>query len=186
MLEFVEDTHKYYFNYKEIPSVSEIMKGISNYYYTKDIPEIALARACEKGTAVHKAIENYLLFDDENIEDRYSGYFEQFKSWFNKYKPKVLYVEKQLTDGTYAGTIDLICEIGGLTYLIDYKTSNELHTKLVSVQTTAYDELCTSNKIYIDKRYALHLARDEYEFIELDDEDKIWNNLLENYKYMEE
>ena len=184
MLSFNEEKHEYRLDGKVVPSVSEIMKGVSCYYYTDDIPPIALEIACNKGTEVHKAIADYLLFDDYDISPKYASYLESFKKWQKDYDPQILYVEQKVTNGEYAGTIDLICKIKDETIIVDYKTSNELHDKLVSIQLTAYQKLCEYSNIQVSNRYALHLTKEGYNFVKLVDRTEIWNSLLNNYRYM--
>lgn len=74
-----------------------------------------------------------------------------FKHWWDKYKPKVLASEIMLyhPDIAWAGTADLICEIGGKTWLIDVKTGKENYPDMMR-QLTAYRilaETCFDMKI---------------------------------------
>ena len=48
--------------------------------------------------------------------------------WQEVSKPIVILSEETYINDKYGGTIDLICEIRGLTYLIDFKTSKKIHT----------------------------------------------------------
>lgn len=181
---FDEENHEYKVDGKIIPCVSNIMKCVSCLYYTDDIPKEIIELACIKGSAVHKAIEEYLLFNEYEIDDKYKAYFEQFTNWLIDYNPEILKVEYSMTNGEYAGTCDLICKINNEIVGIDYKTSNEIHTKLVAVQEAGYDELAKYDGIKVDKWYVLHLTKKNYEFKEINIRKDIWDKCKDIYFYM--
>lgn len=181
---FNEEKHEYMVNGKVVPSVSEIMKCATCLYYTDEIPPRVLELACKKGSAVHKAIEDYLLFDECIIEKQYEPIMDNFFKWLEEYKPKIIKVEYQMTNGEDAGTCDLICEIDGKTIGIDYKTSSELHTNMIAIQEAGYDELAEYNGIKVNEWYALHLTKTNYEFKKIDIRKDIWNKCKDIYFYM--
>ena len=176
-----EEKHEYIVNGKVVPSVSEIMQVATCLYYTKDIPENILELACKRGSAVHKAIEEYLLFDECDIDIKYKSIFNQFIKWYEEYKPEIIKVEYQMSNGEYAGTCDLICKIKNKIIGIDHKTSSIIHTNLVGIQEAAYDELCD---IKIDKWFVLHLTKEKYEFKEIKIRKDIWKKCKDIYFYM--
>ena len=178
---FNEEKHEYMVKGKVVPSVSEIMKCATCLYYTDEIPPRILELACMKGTAVHKAIEDYLLFEDYTIEDRYRPIMEQFLKWLDDYKPEIIKVEYKMTNGEYAGTCDLICKIDNKIIGIDHKTSSQIHTKMIAIQEAGYDELCD---IEIDEWYVLHLTKTKYEFKKIELRKDIWNKCKDIYFYM--
>ena len=180
-INFNEEKHEYVVESKVVPSVSEIMKCATCLYYTKDIPENVLELACKKGTAVHKAIEDYLLFGEYEIEPQYEPIFENFKEWLIDYNPEILKIEYQMSNGSFAGTCDLICKIDNQIIGIDYKTSGEIHTKMIAIQEAAYNEL---TDIKVDKWYVLHLTRNKYDFKEIELRKDIWEKCKDIYFYM--
>lgn len=182
MLTFNEKEHKYYYGGKELPSVSKVMESITCHFYS-DIPQMALDIACERGTQVHKAILDFELFDDYEIEDKYKEYFESYLKFKEDYKPEILHQEKMLTNGEFAGTIDYICKINNKTWLIDHKTSKEIHENLIAVQEYGYKELCVYNDIKIDKFGVLHLKKDGYELREITPNEEMWNCCYKCYEY---
>ena len=178
---FNEEKHEYIVNGKVVPSVSEIMKCATCLYYTDEIPPRILELACIKGSAVHKAIEEYLLFDEYSIEERYQDYMNNFLQWLNDYKPEIIKVEYKMTNGEFAGTCDLICKIDNKIIGIDHKTSSQIHTKMIAIQESGYDELCD---IKIDEWYVLHLTKKDYEFKKIELRKDIWNKCKDIYFYM--
>ena len=77
--------------------------------------------------------------------------FLKFVDWWEEYNPTLLEAEVHLFSDELkvAGTCDLICEIGGKIWLIDFKTSNHLQTTY-DLQTAVYAkcyEECFGKKI---------------------------------------
>jgi hypothetical protein len=178
---FNEEKHEYIVNGKVVPSVSEIMKCATCLYYTDEIPPRILELACIKGSAIHKSIEEYLLFDEYSIEERYQDYMNNFLKWLDDYKPEIIKVEYKMTNGEFAGTCDLICKIDNKIIGIDHKTSSQIHTKMIAIQESGYDELCD---IKIDEWYVLHLTKKDYEFKKIELRKDIWNKCKDIYFYM--
>ena len=85
-LQFCEKTHTYTVNGFVVPSVSEIMKPLSAAHYG-GIDTDTLNKAANRGTIVHAAVENYLLFGIEDISKELRGYFDGFKKWIDEVKP---------------------------------------------------------------------------------------------------
>ena len=181
MIKFNEDKHEYIVDGKVVPCVSDIMKCATCLYYTDEIPQQVLELACKKGSAVHKAIEDYLLFEDYEIEEQYKPIFNQFLKWYEDYKPEILKVEYQMSNGIYAGTCDLICKINNKIIGIDHKTSSEIHTNMIAIQEAGYDELCD---LKIDEWYVLHLTKTKYEFKKIEIRKDIWDKCKDIYFYM--
>lgn len=80
----------------------------------------------ELGKRVHKALET--LTQDEGIlvdlEPDLLPYCGGYLRWAEKFEPKVLATEMFVASHrhNYAGTADLICEIDGEVWIVDYKT----------------------------------------------------------------
>ncbi|MFQ5453454.1 MAG: hypothetical protein ACE5D6_04630 [Candidatus Zixiibacteriota bacterium] len=80
------------------------------------------------------------------------------KYFMDALKPKILGVEVSVWSPTlpYSGTADLICEIDGKVWLIDYKTGNGLYLSSF-VQVMMYKKLITEQICKVDKIGILHL-----------------------------
>jgi hypothetical protein len=65
--------------------------------------------------------------------------FLRFVDFWETYKPKLIETEVHLFSDVYkiAGTCDMVCEIDGELWVIDFKTSNNLQTTY-DLQTAAY------------------------------------------------
>lgn len=190
-LAFDGSVHTYRLNGQIIPSVTTLMKPLSDDFYRTVDPEV-LHRAAQRGTAIHNAIENYMEFGIRDIPPQYSGYLEAFLQWWESRKPEPLAMEGRVYHKIlrYAGTADLICIINGRLTLVDYKSSAQVNEKLCAVQLEGYDRAFESHGIKIDDRLILHLSRDgEYTEAPFQRSTKCWSvlsSLLAIRNYMNE
>jgi hypothetical protein len=134
--------------YKFVPSVTWICehypKGIAFYKWLAnhgwDEAEALKIAAGDKGSKVHYAIGDLLDGKSVKIDGKYlnptSGQSEEltvdeyecvlsFVGWYETVKPKIIAIESVVVNQQedYAGTIDLICEIASLIYIVDFKSS---------------------------------------------------------------
>ena len=160
-LQFEERKHIYLLNGSEIPSVTTIMRPLSDKVYGP-IDSETLSNAARKGTIVHNAIENYLKFDIVDCPEEQRGYVDAFHEWLMKTEPAIEAVETQVYHKIlrYAGTCDLICRINGARTLVDYKTSYQIQPMLHSVQLEGYAKAWESHGVKIADRIILHLKKD--------------------------
>ena len=160
-LAFADATHTYLLNGVEIPSVSAVMKPLSQHEYG-GVDERTLEAAANKGTAVHNAIENWLKFGIADLDPEYQGYLDGFLEWWEQHKPVVVGSEIRTYHKLlrYAGTVDLLAMIDGELNLIDYKTTYRLIDKNCRVQLEAYSQALSSHGITVAKKRILHLAKD--------------------------
>ena len=160
-LEFDEGSHVYRIGSEILPSVTTLMKPLSDKHY-KAIPDYVLEKAASRGSAIHNAAENWINFGIEDIPQEYRGYFDAFRDWWDKYKPTVIGSELRLYHKLlrYAGTADLVCRIGDELWIIDYKSTSVLSEMLVRVQLEAYAKALESFGVKVHRKGALHLKKD--------------------------
>jgi len=141
-----------------VPSVTTILeafpKDAAFFAWLKSQGENADAvrdDAGRRGTTVHKLTEAYdaglevsLLTESGEIGYRMSEWamFERYVEFTQRCHPRIILSEQNyIHDGLgYAGTIDRVVEIGGVTTLMDIKTSNNLHASYW-LQLAAYRTL---------------------------------------------
>jgi len=107
-----------------IPSVTQILKNagmIDDRFFT--------AESRERGSAVHALCQRYAngeRFDDLGRELSSLEYVNALAAWFRDRRPYAIATEQMIEgniDGhRYAGTFDLLAEVDGKRWLIDYKT----------------------------------------------------------------
>lgn len=153
------DNNHYQFNGYNVPRVTEILSSMlhedylmkwSNsigLYQHKKYADV-LNEAANKGTYVHNAIENFIQNDKElDLDIVMLGYqkevsyaYGSFKQWWENIYNKninVLMQEYKLVCPWFGGTLDLLIEINGKIYLLDFKTSNHSSYKYF-LQLSAY------------------------------------------------
>lgn len=178
-LTFDENKHQYSVNGLVLPSVTQIMKPLTQELYA-NIDHKTLNAAASRGKSVHYATELYDTFGVEEIEEENKGYLAAYKKFKQDYSVKILEVEKQLFHPLlyYAGTLDRIVEINGKRVLLDIKTTEKVHKNLVEIQVSAYQEMALKNGIEVDSLAVLKLNADgTYQFVYL-------NNNIDMFMYL--
>ena len=161
-LVFQEKDHKYFFNGEEIPSVSELTRFLSREIYGEADP-IALERAAERGTAIHKALQELDETGTVEVDSEYEGYIQAYMKFRQEHTVLWYQVERQLTNGKYAGTIDRAGLVDGEYCIVDFKTTSRIsksHELLYSVAQTLYSRLSKANNFTAEKLYILQLKND--------------------------
>ena len=100
-------------------------------------------KAGEEGTATHLLIEKYLNEHGyPKMDPIIWQMFLRFVDFWETYKPTLIETEVHLFSDELkvAGTCDLICEIDGKLWVIDFKTSNHLQTTY-DLQSAVYAQM---------------------------------------------
>jgi hypothetical protein len=147
---------------KFYPSVTSILQYFpkDRFFETwmKDVghnADFIMRKAADEGTQVHNAIERLIDGEEVNWMDDYGNanfnltvweMILKFGEFWKTYKPIPIATENFLYSDTYeyAGTADLVCMIDNERWLIDFKTSNSLHTSYdlqVAAYAKAWEEL---------------------------------------------
>lgn len=160
-LTFDRENHLYRVSGIPIPSVTQLMQPLSQTKYNT-VNDAILQMAADRGTEVHSAIEFFLKYGVDEISDGGRGYMDAFLSWYREAKPQVIGSELMTYHRTllYAGTVDLLANVGGKLTLIDYKTTAAIHDVLTTVQLEAYQRALASDGVKIDQKAILHLKQD--------------------------
>lgn len=182
-LEFDEETHTYLVDGVIVPSVTQILsKQFPNKY--SDIPKDVLKKAAERGTAIHKSIEDYCNGKGD-LEDRCVKNYR----WLEKIY-KFESVENELPiildigGKTYAGRLDLILKINGVYAVADIKTTATLDKEYLGYQLNLYRlGVMQSYNYQIEKLYGIHLREDTRKLTEIPVKGEEW--LLKSLNLME-
>jgi hypothetical protein len=98
--------------------------------------------ATELGTAVHDALEQLALTGQfPDVDDEVRPFIVQADKWMQKFQPVYEAAEMTIYNPTYgyAGTLDAIAVVGGVRFLLDYKSSRKSIDSR-GKQTTPYPE----------------------------------------------
>ena len=179
-LEFIESSHTYLYRGVIIPSVTQLMKRSSEAHY-KGISEQRLAIAANRGTRVHQAIYEYETLGLMTTDEEVKPYLTEYIIAKSRYGFKPLCQEFALTNGIYAGTLDMLAEFKGKQVIIDLKATSVLNKSLAEIQLAGYVELCEYNGIGVNDTYILHLTKDKHKLHKITPNFTEWNRLVEEY-----
>ena len=182
--------------------VTSVLNAIfGNKFEGMDIPEHILKAAGERGTAVHKYIEDWLNWYDRPFkkEDEfephlgleYAVYETVFKEWMDErieYDIRPLYTEHKIINKKLGvkGIIDCIAIVNGKYCMIDWKTSSNLDEWSTECQLQLYymmllkgdkEEKEIAQKI--DELRCLSLTKVGYRWFKFKIDKKLGNAILE-------
>ena len=154
---------------KFYPSVTTILQYMpKNKFFDnwlKDVghnADLIMRKAGKEGTQVHEAAEALVLGKEVNWMDDYGNakYSQlvwemilKFYDFWSTHKPELISAEEFVysDEFKYAGTADLLVKMDGETWLLDIKTSNNLH-RSYNLQLAAYAKAIEEAKgIKIDR-----------------------------------
>lgn len=137
-LEFYPDTHMYLYDGMMLSSVTQIL-GVKYKNDYANVPPAVLNNAAQRGTAVHKAIENY---NNSGYDDG-SEAVRNFRFLQKQYGFEVLDSELPLVifkdDFPIAcGRLDMTMLMDGQTGIADIKTVSTLNKEKIAYQLNLY------------------------------------------------
>jgi hypothetical protein len=142
--------------------------GERRYYAVSQVLDVLLGRvglseptpAMMRGTDLHTicALEAGAaagLCTRPNVPEGYLGPYAGFCAWLRAQRPHILAIEQASRHPLlpYAGTPDLVCQIGRTTYVLDMKTGAAQPWHRLQVMAYARLELCPGAKpalLYLD------------------------------------
>lgn len=172
---FDETVHRYTVGGEILPSVSEIMRPLSEQYYA-DIPASVMEKARDRGTQVHKSVEMFEVFGVMPTSKEIIPYVLGYKMAKSLEKFQPIASEIMLTNGEFCGTLDMIA-MRDVMVIIDLKATSKINYELIEVQLAGYLELCLANFKPIEKCFVLHLKPNTYKFTEIIPNYDLWNTL---------
>ena len=193
MLTFNEDLHAYYWDGKEVPGTTRILgdylqvtiggfRWHINRHTGQAIPSEVMEEAAAKGHDIHLACQfiNQGGLDWDALDPLYQKPAKEYERWLSLYNPKIIGCEVMVYSVRYgfAGTIDIVCIINGVLWIIDIKTGASCS---VGPQTAAYlQAYCEQEKYHgLTARGVLWLPKDggKHKFERLDKRED-WNLFL--------
>lgn len=184
--------------------VTSVLNAIfGNKFENSGIPEHVLKMAGERGTAVHKYIEDWLNWYDRPFKKidsdptephlglEYAIYETVWKEWLDErinWEIKPLYTEQRIINKKLGvkGIIDCIAIVNDKICMIDWKTSSNLDEWITNCQLQLYYMmLLKGNKKEkeiakkIDELRCLSLTKVGYRWFKFDIDKKLGNSILE-------
>lgn len=178
-LEYDDDTHTYLADGVILPSVTQILSLKFKDQY-KGVNEDVLARAAERGTQIHKAIELYCKGEDLELPE-----VRGFKFLQKNYDISVLANEVPILlfekgKPIIAGRTDMLAHIEGKFTLADIKTTSVLNRNYLMYQLNLYRVgFEQSYNMDIERLAGIHLRRDVRKLVDIPIDDLAVKELLE-------
>ena len=181
-LEFIEETHTYIYDGVILPSITQILKTKFGKKYNGISKEI-LNKASQRGTEVHKAIEDYETKGSETEHKELRNYKflkKQFKfECLQNEIPVVLFKDDK---PIAAGRIDLVLKEGNNVGIGDIKRTSTFDKEYVAYQTNLYRlGYQQSYGIKISFLRGVHLRNDVRKYIELPINENMAMELINKY-----
>lgn len=181
-LEFIEETHTYIYDGVILPSITQILKTKFGKKYNGISKEI-LNKASQRGTEVHKAIEDYETKGSETKHKELRNYKflkKQFKfECLQNEIPVVLFKDDK---PIAAGRIDLVLKEGNNVGIGDIKRTSTFDKEYVAYQTNLYRlgyQQSYGTKISFLR--GVHLRNDVRKYIELPINENMAMELINKY-----
>jgi hypothetical protein len=140
----------------------------------KQLPWSKADRAADRGTDIHEWLEAALLGRGLPTlaaeAEKYRPAAQGWLDWFGEAKGRVLATEQTFLHDQYAGTADLVCEVGGERWLVDFKTSKGLYESValqLSALAAAYCLPDESDNWEFDRLVAVRIGEDGWEMAEV-------------------
>lgn len=180
-LEYYDDEHLYLYEGVILPSVTEIIGRKFNDY--AGVPKQVLNRAAERGTKVHKQIEN---FCKSGIDDG-STAIRNFKFLQSQYGFDVLDNELPVVifenDIPVAcGRLDMTIEMDGRVGIADIKTCSALNKPKIAYQLNMYRlGMIQSYGVQAEFLKIIHIRDNIRKFIDMPINEEETYKLIEEY-----
>lgn len=179
-ISFNESTHTYTVNGFILPSVTRIMRRLTEEKYNNDFAQARMNNASNRGSAIHEAIENFEKYGFLPTDDfEYKSYFTNYLVAKRLEKFEVIGSEIMLTNGVYCGTIDLIVVKDGKVGIVDIKATSAFFPDLLSVQLAGYSKLVQHIGIVPEFHAGLHIKESGYKFKDIRPNEMMWKTLEE-------
>lgn len=181
-LEYMDDSHTYICDGVIVPSITQCLKiRFGNKYASIDSE--TLKRASEKGTEVHKAIEDYCKGTDSDLPEVRNFKFLQKHYGFNVLENETPVILFEDDEPILAGRLDLVLDMDGKTGLGDIKRTSTLDKEYLAHQLNLYRiayQQCYGIEIEFLK--GLHLREDTRKFVNIPINESIAWDLINEYR----
>lgn len=184
-LEYDDDTHTYLVDGVIVPSVTQVLKVKFGGMYESVAPEV-LKKAGERGTAVHKSIEDYCTkgIDLGTTEVRHFRFLKNYYD-LKPVKNEIPIIVCKDDIPVTAGRLDMILDIGGDRAVADIKTTSTLNKEYLAYQLNLYRLgvlQCYPDLGDITKLYGIHIREDKRKLVEIPVNEGVAWDILEEYE----
>lgn len=181
-LEYDDETHTYIVDGLIVPSVTQILKvkfGNKYEYVKRDV----LEAAAERGTAIHKAVENYCKGGVPTCQEAKNFRWLKYQYDFNVLENEAPIIIFKDDTPVAAGRLDLVIDIGEYTAIADIKTTSTLDKEYLAYQLNLYRlGYMQSYGIQVHELYGVHLRENIRKIHRIPVNDRIAYSIIEEYE----
>ena len=181
-LEFFPETHTYLYDGLMLPSVTQIL-GVKYRNDYANVPPAVLNNAAQRGTEVHKAIENFNVSDyDDGSEAVRNFKFLQKQYGFEVLDSELPIVIFKDDFPIACGRLDMTMLIDGQIGIADIKTVSSLNKEKIAYQLNLY-RIGLMQSYGVDAKFLkiLHLRDGIRKFIDSPINEKMTWELIEEF-----
>lgn len=183
ILEFDSETHSYIYDGILLPSVTQVIKCKFGDKYN-GVSARVLKNASERGTYIHKAIEDYCKegADDGSIEVHNFNFLMKAHK-LDPIDNEVPIVIFRNGEPICAGRLDLVLDNGKVLALGDIKTTATLDKEYLAYQLNLYRigyTQCYEKEI--GALYGIHLKDDKRKVVKLPIKEELCQAIIEEYE----
>lgn len=179
-MQFDPEKHAYTVGGRRLVSVTQVMQPLTRMIY-EGVDTITMSTAANRGSRAHEQIEHIVKYGVEEVDPDTEPYIRAYKNFCRDYDP-MWYESEYRTyhkNLRYAGTIDLIGSINDhpedCVDIVDLKTTQRIHPKLLSCQLAAYAEALRTQGVKVRDVYGLQLKKDgSYVFVKIKEDMKLF------------
>lgn len=184
-LEYDDDTHTYLVDGVIVPSVTQVLKVKFGGMYESVAPEV-LKKAGERGTAVHKSIEDYCTkgIDLGTTEVRHFRFLKNYYD-LKPVKNEIPIIVCKDDIPVTAGRLDMILDIGDDRAVADIKTTSTFNKEYLAYQLNLYRLgvlQCYPDLGAITKLYGIHIREDKRKLVEIPVNEGVAWDILADYE----
>ena len=184
-LEYDDDTHTYLVDGVIVPSVTQVLKVKFGGMYENVAPEV-LRKAGERGTAVHKSIEDYCTkgIDLGTTEVRHFRFLKNYYD-LKPVKNEIPIIVCKDDIPVTAGRLDMILDIGDDRAVADIKTTSTLNKEYLAYQLNLYRIGVLQCYPYlgdVTKLYGIHIREDKRKLVEIPVNEGIAWDIIDEYE----
>lgn len=186
-LEYDDDTHTYIVDGVIVPSVTQILAAKFGNKYANVNTEV-LKRAAERGTAIHRAIEEYCTTGKDNGSKEVHNFNFLMTNYaltpIQNEVPIIIFDEKEINKPLAAGRLDLVLvDFYNYRAIADLKTTATLDKEYLTYQLNLYR--IGYMQCYgwnITDLYGVHLRDNKRKLVEIPINKAIAWDALDNYE----
>ena len=173
-LEFDEENHIYLVNGIIVKSVTQLLGRKFNKRF-EGIPKDTLLQAAQRGTQIHKDVEDFCKGKPIDTREVKNFAFMQKHYGFEVVENEIPIIF-DLGGETYAGRLDMIIKVGDEYAVADIKTSSALDKEYLGHQLNLYRLGVAQSypKYNITKLYGIHLREDKRKLVEIPIKGEEW------------